>query len=641
MKKVAVILGLCLLSMAATCPPKPPDPCPGQPKPCPTPTPTPTPGIPLRTVGNQFSPPILGMISTHYQWPLMKKEGIDKIANAGLNYAGGRLPCTADDRGPAFELYERVPGSSSAFVPRVAVMALISARDKDEAQAALLLTKLRDTEGFQVLAKRGIHIPQTVPQFDLTKFSTAFDANLDEAIGYAESKKVYYNQGLNDGWCAVHEELPLFTRAGNNIQGVDFGYCSDFQQVPNSWLIAQTKHVVKVAGKHWNITWELGNEANRCHPSREYVTVMHQVVYDAETEFGYIHHLWSPGTLDNNSPEFGATLDYGSFHGFPQEARASFPVEVNEFSPQDKGTYLNNLNVARAKNTVYHFWCDDDPHGGEWGNPAWIAECDEVLKEMKNGPAPGCSTIPDGPGAIADDPKPPAEPILANAINTVMQRLHPECEVGSSCLVGVDAVTFRNQVVTELRKDGYCAGIQAGADEVCFGPGGVNWCQAFHCASCQQVTCPPDNPDCGCGAPYAKIGWAPGSVRDTWRGPTNTCLPCPSLGKIEAKNAGVLRVVIDATPKTCENRDWNNRCSNGMQCSPGGIEGADPAQRQACERQWGPYTWTIDGVDCLVSGSCWEDGGNPLRIVAPGMEGRTIRCTGANGVFGEVVGAHQ
>lgn len=125
----------------------------------------------------------------------------------------------------------------------------------------------------------------------------------------------------------------------------------------------------------------------------------------------------------------------------------------------------------------------------------------------------------------------------------------------------------------------------------------------------------------------------------------NPCLPAPPLGKFEAKNVGQFRVVIDATPKTCASPEWNIRCSNGQACAPGGVEGLASLQREMAEGQWGPYTWEIldpaSGrfFNCLITGECFLDNANVLRVVAPGMEGRTIRITGGNGVAQDTVGA--
>lgn len=109
----------------------------------------------------------------------------------------------------------------------------------------------------------------------------------------------------------------------------------------------------------------------------------------------------------------------------------------------------------------------------------------------------------------------------------------------------------------------------------------------------------------------------------------------PALSKVLISSVGAGRIVLDATPKTCEDRDWCVAHSTGGACCPGGGE-QDPNQRQAVEKLWGPWTWTIDGRECVSSGECWLDGGNPLRIVAPGAKGKTVRLTGGNGVFGEV-----
>jgi len=314
------------------------------------------------------------------------------------------------------------------------------------------------------------------------------------------------------------------------------------------------------------------------------------------------------------------------------------PIEVNEFAPQCEATYLANLAKAKQLGTVFHFWFDDDCEGGPWDNPALEARWVGTMAKMTGtAPVTGCTSIPDGPDAVKDEPRPPSRKELGDAVNAALLMIRADCQAGSSCLLRMDAVSARLRIAEELRKDpAICAAIQEGSDEVCLGPKGSGWCQGYKPVSCQQATCPPESPDCGCDAEHALAAWAPGSVRDTWRGPTTTsCLPAPPLGKFEVKNAGVNRVVVDATPKTCADIDWNRRCSTGNTCSPGGAEG-NP-DRLTVEAQWGPYGWTVDGAACPT---CFLDGGNPLRLVAPGQDGKTIRVTGGNGVFAEIVGAH-
>lgn len=681
MKRLALIASVLVLgawSLGASCPVKPPNP---GPTPTPEPTPSPVcqppdlvtscyhrppgqpwlyicpggspqvgdpkdcpqvvPGEALKAVGSEFQPPILGSVTTHHGWPLVLPEALDKIAVAGLNYTAMRLPLMADERGPAYELYERAPGTASAFVPRSAVLGFIAARDAQEAGAALQAAQAQvAVSPARAQAKRrGVAAPTAAPQFDLSRFSKAFDDNLGGVIEYARQKGIYVNLGLWDGWGMVHEELPLFWRAGNNIQGLDLGYCSDFGAAPTPTHLALVEHVVFVAGRFPNVIWELGNEANRCRPSAAFIDGMRAKVRETETRLGYARHLWSPGTLnDDLSGERGSEYDYLSAHGNPK-AKQGVPVEVNEFAPQRKEEYLQKLAQAKQLGTVYHAWWDDNAHGGAWDDPAWEQEWLDVMAAMKGTtPTTGCSNIPNE-DAVAVSPRPPANPAYSEAINAAMRRVMPGCDVGSQCFIEMPMQAFFALVTEEIRKGDalhppLCAGVQTDSegpvDQICVGT--EKECQGNHVFSCRADGCH-----------HGAVGWAPGSYTnrngDTWRRPgppTNACLPAPPLGKIEVKNAGSARVIIDATPKQCADLEWSKRCSTGNTCSPGGSE-ANPEQRQAVEAQWGPWTWTVDGAACP---SCFLDGGNPLRLVAPGMDGRTIRLTGGNGVFAEIVGSH-
>jgi hypothetical protein len=118
--------------------------------------------------------------------------------------------------------------------------------------------------------------------------------------------------------------------------------------------------------------------------------------------------------------------------------------------------------------------------------------------------------------------------------------------------------------------------------------------------------------------------------------PTPGWNPPPPLGLINSKNVGVNRPVIDATPKTKGTPEWCALYSTGGQNCPGGSE-ANPTQRQQVETIWGPWMWEINGVNCIITGACFYDGGNPLRVVAPDSWGKTIRITGGNGVFVDTI----
>jgi len=253
--------------------------------------------------------------------------------------------------------------------------------------------------------------------------------------------------------------------------------------------------------------------------------------------------------------------------------------------------------------------------------------------------APACS-IPDQ-GAVRVEPVPAPDPATFAAVNAAARKV-AGCAEGppSRCVVLRPMRDFLADVAAEIRAGGRCAGVQdAGhADEVCVetSPGR---CQGYHAFACAA--------DCSRGT----VAWAPGSARDTWTGlvqgptpepPTGTPTPkpegIPALSKIIVKSVGAGRPVADASPKTCPpeaERIWCTTHSTGGACCPGGGE-HDPAGRQAVERAWGPYTWSINGRDCIASGECELDGGNPLRVVIPGGRGKTVRVTGGNGVFGQV-----
>jgi hypothetical protein len=592
----------------------------GDPKECPTVVP----GEPLKAVGAQFQPPILGSVTTHHNWPLVDTVALDAIAAASLNATAMRLPLMADDRGPAYELYERVPGTTSAYVWHPG--------EGEPQHAYELAALLRNGPAIQVLKRRGLKIADTAPKFDLTKFSRAFDDNLGGVLEHARAKGIFVNIGLWDGWGMVHTELPLFWRLGNNVQGIDIGYCSDMRQAPHPTILALVDHVVQVAGRFPHVYWELGNEANRCRPAAAFVDGIRQQIRATETRLGYARHLWSPGTLnDDLSGERGSEYDYLSAHGFPKPAQPA-PTEVNEFGPMRGTEYLQRLAQAKQLGTTFHWWFDDNAYGGAWDDPAWEREWLETMAAMRGTtPVTGCSDIPNE-DAVAVSPRPPADSEIASAINAAMVKV-TGCAVGSQCFIEEPMQSFFAKVTEEIRKasPSMCAGVQTDSegpvDQICAGT--RDRCQGNHVFSCRADGCH-----------HGAVGWAPGSYTnrngDTWVRPTTTsCLPAPPLGKIVVTNAGVNRVVVDATPKTCDDQEWNRRCSTGNTCSPGGAEGN--TDREAVERQWGPYTWTVDGASCPT---CFLDGGNPLRLVAPGQDGKTIRVTGGNGVFAEIVGAH-
>jgi hypothetical protein len=429
------------------------------PTPVPTPTPTPAGMPPLTVQGDQFVPAILGSVTTHHGWPLIDAPGIDAIAGSGLNYTAIRMSCEIDDR-PGYDMFVRV--------------------------------------GDKV---------------DLSQFNPAYDALLIQTLGHAHDRGLYVNVGLWDGWCAVHlRELRSPFKAANNVNGVDIGSCSDYQRAVDPTIRRVVEHIEGVVGRFSNVIVELGNEANRCQPTDEFIAGVRDIWRAAEAANHHGRHLWSPGTWEKGAA--GGPFDFLSQHGLPVSPRA-YPQEINEFSPQTKAQYLANLAISKASGVPYMYWHDDNPYGGAWDDPAWEAEWLETMKAMKaTSPTTGCADIPNET-AVAVVPRPSADPAITDAINGAMRRLKPACEVNSSCAIDVPLHAWLLAVADEVRKgpEGLCAGVQTDSeglvDQICVGS--TQQCQGHHVYTCK--------PGCTTGV----VGWAPGSYTnrngDTWRRP--------------------------------------------------------------------------------------------------------------------------
>lgn len=419
----------------------------------PTPAPSPASMQLLRVVAGQFDPAILGSVTTHHGWPLVDAIAQDAIAGSGLNYTAMRLSCEIDDR-PGYDMFVRV--------------------------------------GDKV---------------DLTRFNPAYDALLLATLEHAEDRKLYVNLGLWDGWCAVHiAELRSPFKVAGNVNGVDIGTCADFRQAPHPVIQAVVNHVVSVVGRLPNLVFELGNEANRCAPSPAFIDGIRAVIRTAEQANHYPRHLFSPGTWEGG--ELGSEYDFVSQHGnlVAVNGRA---VEVNEFAPQDKATFLANLSKFRGLGP-FHYWHDDPPaRGTSWDDAAWEREWLDVMAAMKSAPpATGCTNIPNET-AIAASPRPPADPGITAAINGALQRV-TGCAVNSSCEIPEGMQPFFAKVTEEIRRGGLCAGVQTDSeglvDQICVGS--EKSCQGHHVYTCR--------PGCATGV----VGWAPGSYSnrngDTW-----------------------------------------------------------------------------------------------------------------------------
>lgn len=638
--RALAVLALAFASTAATCP-RPPDQCPGQPKPCPTPTPTPTPPpagfdalllsrqgpVIVDTAGKPFDfhgyagccnseegePPI--------DWALTSEADMDRIKAAGLNVVHIRL-------GP----YRALPDSPES---------------------------LKATGG-PYLELNG--------KADLTRWNPAFWAYVRELLRYGSSLGLRFEVDVTDGWgCkggSGGANVPGYHpwKAENNAQGQDILVeCGTGELFPGSvseaWVRKAFSETVD-----FPVMYQDGNEINLV---RFYKTTWSASIglhlRDVEAIKKTKRHLF--GT---NAPEGCALpqVDYCTIHSEEAPTAADRqgtdkPVLNSEYNP----------DPAFSPEALKSRFCESKRNGTYWwywrhGQTKAQAEATWALLRTPCVDVP----VPEHrfPQGVPEEDftRHTSKPRFADAVNQAMADLSGCAVRQASCVHGRDPWVWLLEVAGELRKRGLWAGqhVEGKTDEIavsdsCTGewdgdhittfgdPAMVVWVSVppVPCAGSSEGGEPCNANGCGCPA----VG--PGAYRGGWSitpnhcpaepPPTSACLPCPPLGKIEAHNVGQARVVVDSTPKQCSDNAWGQRCSTGSGCVPGGAED-NPAQRQACEQQWGPYTWSIDGAPCLSSGACTLDGGNPLRVIAPGAEGKTIRVTGGNGVFGEVVGSH-
>jgi hypothetical protein len=600
------------------------------------------PGTPLRTDGNQFSPPILGSVTTHHGWPFVEASGVDKIAAAGLNYTAERAPGIADDRGPGFEVYERVAGTASRWAPPLspsAVLGLLSASSPGEAEARAKLDGVfNQSPALRSVLMRGVKIPAAVPKYDLMKFSKPYQEKLRAETAHKLSKGVYVNRGLWDCWIAIHrEEFPIWWVGPYNVNGVDLMKIDDFRQAPHPVILAHVREEVRVSGAYPNVIYELGNEAYRCKPTAAFVDGMREAVRSAEREFGYVKHLWSPGSRGpEDNTELGSEYDFISAHGSPRAAGV-VPLEVNEFAPQKQGQYLANLCEARRLDTpAFHAWHDDNPHeGGDWESPEWEAEWLDTMAKMKS---LTCGEVP-----VPEKRFPQGVPEEDYTRHTALPALHDEinaakvaitgCSVGSTCYHGRTPQAFLAELAGELRKRGLWAGqhVEGNTDEIaiatsCTGqwesdhstsfgdPAAVVWSQkpadwgSKPCAGDREHGDPP-----GLGCP----GVGARAYRGNWSITPNHCpaqAACPAMGRFQPLSVRQqAKTLVDATPVTCDTAWCHANGFPDRQCCPAAVEG----QPRPCETAWGPYTWTLDGVvcnglPCTAGGNCFSNN-NPLQ----------------------------
>jgi len=174
---------------------------------------------------------------------------------------------------------------------------------------------------------------------------------------------------------------------------------------------------------------------------------------------------------------------------------------------------------------------------------------------------------------------------FSDQLNLALQTLYGG-EIGSRVVINESLKVSLNRVVIQLAKQGICAGIQDGgnADEVCIGD--LSRCQGYHSYTC------------GVNCDKGTVGWAPGSVRDTWvksdivvpptPEPEPTPEPTPTLcndftGFRDIKKLSHVggRVNFNTTPEGCNRDKCNELGWTGRLCCPlGTFQGT----QEECEK---------------------------------------------------------
>jgi len=599
--------------------------CPGgspqvsDPKECPTVVP----GEPPQIVDNRWAgPEWRGTTTTHHGWPYCDADCTTAIKAGGHTHTEWRIAELGDDR-PGYEPFLRVPGQTSSAwrFPggQEAVLGILAARSKEEAQAAILLNQaLHVTPAQRLALRRGVQLPAEAPVWDLTKYNPAHDAMLEALLKDHHEKGITILFGLEDAWIKIHrEEFPTPWRVGMNVQGVDLMRPDDVQGPLQPLRRAFLEHELSIILRYPNVVLQLGNEAYRLPSSEAFVNEVRGLVRTVEAKHGYKRHPWSPGSLGDRPSALGSEYDFKSAHGLSRPAEG-VPVQVDEYAPIPCATYLQRLAQAKAAGTYYALWHDDNPSGGSWEDPAWEEDWPRCMAQATGTlPTTGCSTVPNE-DAIKVEPRPASR--YHEQVNKVHLALNPMCAsafavhqarlkrqavsgvveaegVGERCDIPMQANTYRLAFAQRAREmfPDLCTGIQTDSegpvDEVSMGS--RQEAQNYHVFACKKADCPPEHPDCGCDS--GTVAWAPGSVRDTWRGPTGPepqCAPAVSrLSGMAVMSHVGNRFNINVTPQFC-GADWCNANGfPGRQCCPLGQEGSD--QRLQCELALvGDTTWT-------------------------------------------------
>lgn len=254
---------------------------------------------------------------------------------------------------------------------------------------------------------------------------------------------------------------------------------------------------------------------------------------------------------------------------------------------------------------------------------------------------PAACSIPDV-GSVAVSPVPASQ--YTAIVNAVLVELTGGTPQDRTVLLESQD-SFNRRVVAQLLAHGICAAVQTGSDQITIGDAtrGQNY-KVFTCdgdAKCGGV------PGCGCNHGGA-VGWAPGSVKDTWvppgpmPAPTPTPVPeptpqptptqgpptasgCPAGTPGPAKYIVSCRVrnanfaFCDSTPKV-HDRDY---CAPDLDCPYHGGEGS--GERIACEKALATPAWT--GADARQD--------NPFS--ADAKRGAAVSVLGPGGATGSAV----
>jgi hypothetical protein len=94
---------------------------------------------------------------------------------------------------------------------------------------------------------------------DLTQFNEAYFTRAKALVEMAQSKGVYVEVDVIDGWALRHAVTP-WTKA-NNVQNVEYGGCTS---TANSYQLAYARKVVRATGYSDNVIFQVGNETFQC-----------------------------------------------------------------------------------------------------------------------------------------------------------------------------------------------------------------------------------------------------------------------------------------------------------------------------------------------------------------------------------------